>query len=80
MIECYIYIQQVLRGGPAVAKCITTTQQLTERIELLRNRMIKVATVKGFTSDESLAISQELDYLLNMYELKKQDRSKSTTI
>ncbi|WP_337193883.1 aspartyl-phosphate phosphatase Spo0E family protein [Pontibacillus yanchengensis] len=63
-----------------MAKCITTTQQLTERIELLRNRMIKVATVKGFTSDESLAISQELDYLLNMYELKKQDRSKSTTI
>lgn len=49
------------------------TQQLTERIEQLRKRMINVATVKGFTSNESLHLSRELDYLLNKYESEKKD-------
>lgn len=51
-----------------------TTQQLIKRIELLRKRMINVATVKGLTSPESLQISQELDHLLNKYENEKVEK------
>jgi len=47
-----------------------STQQLIQRIETLRKRMITTATVQGFTSHESLEISQELDRLLNLYENK----------
>ncbi|QHE54252.1 Spo0E family sporulation regulatory protein-aspartic acid phosphatase [Pontibacillus sp. HMF3514] len=62
-----LFISILLRGGPAVAEDIST-QHLIQRIESLRKRMIKTATVQGFTSHESLEISQELDRLLNMYE------------
>ncbi|KGX86898.1 aspartyl-phosphate phosphatase Spo0E family protein [Pontibacillus litoralis] len=48
---------------------IKTTQQLAERIESLRYQMIKIATVEGFTSEDSLATSRELDRLLNLYDL-----------
>ncbi|MFC4556931.1 Spo0E family sporulation regulatory protein-aspartic acid phosphatase [Virgibacillus kekensis] len=41
---------------------------LEKRIELLRNKMAEVALEKGFTSNESISISQELDKLLNLYE------------
>ncbi|ASK64446.1 Spo0E family sporulation regulatory protein-aspartic acid phosphatase [Virgibacillus phasianinus] len=41
---------------------------LLERIEFLRNEMAKVAFKKGFTSKESIIISQELDKLLNLYD------------
>ncbi|WP_377344741.1 Spo0E family sporulation regulatory protein-aspartic acid phosphatase [Pontibacillus salicampi] len=57
-----------------MANTIMTSHQLAERIESLRNRMIKVATVKGFTSEESLAISRELDYLLNKYDLQQREQ------
>lgn len=39
-----------------------------DRIEFLRNEMTKVALKKGFTSKESIVISQELDKLLNLYD------------
>nr|WP_093211086.1 aspartyl-phosphate phosphatase Spo0E family protein [Sediminibacillus albus] len=47
-------------------------QTLLERIELLRNKMTKVALRKGFTSAESISLSQELDRLLNIYDSHKQ--------
>lgn len=68
-----LFISILLRGGPAVAENIST-QQLIERIESLRKRMIQTATVQGFTSRESLEISQELDRLLNLYENKNNQR------
>ncbi|MFG6119185.1 Spo0E family sporulation regulatory protein-aspartic acid phosphatase [Thalassobacillus sp. B23F22_16] len=43
-------------------------EQLLERIERLRNKMTRVALVKGFSSPESVRISQELDELLNIYD------------
>lgn len=43
-------------------------RKLLERIEYLRNEMTEVALRKGFTSTESITISQELDKLLNIYE------------
>ncbi|MBM7540408.1 aspartyl-phosphate phosphatase Spo0E family protein [Amphibacillus cookii] len=44
------------------------TSNLLSRIEHLRNSMIEVAIEKGFSSRESIAISRELDKLLNEYE------------
>ncbi|MFZ3579670.1 Spo0E family sporulation regulatory protein-aspartic acid phosphatase [Virgibacillus sp. DJP39] len=47
---------------------MSTINLLLERIEFLRNEMTKVAFKKGFTSQESIIISQELDKLLNLYD------------
>lgn len=47
---------------------MNTKNNLLERIEFLRNEMTKVAFKKGFTSQESVIISQELDRLLNLYD------------
>ncbi|ASN05928.1 aspartyl-phosphate phosphatase Spo0E family protein [Virgibacillus necropolis] len=47
---------------------MSTIEQLLKRIEFLRNEMTKVALKKGFTSRESIMISQELDKLLNLYD------------
>lgn len=44
------------------------TDKLLKRIEFLRNKMTEVALKKGFTNVESVAISQELDQLLNYYD------------
>lgn len=41
---------------------------LLNRIETLRRNMIEVANNKGFSSNESIEISRELDNLLNQYE------------
>lgn len=46
---------------------------LLKRIELLRNKMSIVAINKGFTSRESILISQELDKLLNLYDNHKRN-------
>ncbi|MFD2762000.1 Spo0E family sporulation regulatory protein-aspartic acid phosphatase [Lentibacillus juripiscarius] len=46
-------------------------EKLLKRIECLRNEMTAVAMEKGFTSDESIMLSQELDKLLNFYESMK---------
>lgn len=47
---------------------MSTIDNLLERIEFLRNEMTKVAFKKGFTSQESINMSQELDKLLNLYD------------
>ncbi|WP_164217897.1 aspartyl-phosphate phosphatase Spo0E family protein [Virgibacillus sp. YIM 98842] len=46
--------------------------QVLQRIEFLRNKMTSVAMEKGLNDFESIAISQELDRLLNLYEDMKQ--------
>ncbi|MFC3014946.1 aspartyl-phosphate phosphatase Spo0E family protein [Virgibacillus litoralis] len=51
-----------------------TTEKLLERIEFLRNKMTDVALEKGFTSIESITISQELDRLLNLFDDVKQTK------
>ncbi|AIF43921.1 aspartyl-phosphate phosphatase Spo0E family protein [Virgibacillus sp. SK37] len=43
------------------------THTLLKRIEFLRHKMTEVALEKGFTHTDSVAISQELDHLLNLY-------------
>lgn len=48
------------------------TNNLLERIEFLRNKMTTIAIDKGFTSKESIRVSQELDRLLNLYNNMKQ--------
>ena len=44
---------------------------LLSRIESLRRSMIEVANEKGFSSNESIEVSSELDNLLNQYEKTK---------
>ncbi|WP_096270055.1 aspartyl-phosphate phosphatase Spo0E family protein [Paucisalibacillus globulus] len=52
------------------------TDKLLKEIETLRKTMSSVALKQGITSLESIALSQELDRLLNMYEeLKKEQKS-----
>ncbi|TQS75725.1 aspartyl-phosphate phosphatase Spo0E family protein [Ornithinibacillus gellani] len=45
--------------------------KLLHHIEHLRNKMTSIALDKGLSSAESLAISQELDRLLNKYDEEK---------
>jgi len=47
---------------------------LLKRIEFLRNKMTAVAIDKGFTSKESIILSQELDRLLNLYNNSKRSK------
>jgi stage 0 sporulation regulatory protein len=49
------------------------TDKLLKEIESLRNTMSTVALKQGITSLESIALSQELDRLLNMYEQRKKN-------
>ncbi|MDY0396223.1 aspartyl-phosphate phosphatase Spo0E family protein [Virgibacillus halophilus] len=44
--------------------------EFVNEIELLRRKTASVALEKGFTSCESIALSQELDRLLNLYSNK----------
>ncbi|WP_345241376.1 aspartyl-phosphate phosphatase Spo0E family protein [Pontibacillus salipaludis] len=67
----------VERVGNVVA-CILTKSQLQERIERLRNRMIVVAETQGFTCEESLRLSQQLDELLNQYDQQSKVRGHMT--
>ncbi|WP_081704527.1 MULTISPECIES: aspartyl-phosphate phosphatase Spo0E family protein [Sediminibacillus] len=53
------------------------SQSLLEKIEYLRNKMTSVALRKGFTSNESISLSQELDHLLNTYEKSKKNKHRS---
>lgn len=63
-----------------IMKPMEPTEKLLERIEFLRNKMAEIALVKGFTSYESITISQELDKLLNLYDqVKYGKRSKKKT-
>jgi hypothetical protein len=39
---------------------------LRERIEKLRTKMISVGMSEGFTSDETVKLSKKLDHLINL--------------
>ncbi|MEC5426040.1 aspartyl-phosphate phosphatase Spo0E family protein [Virgibacillus sp. C22-A2] len=54
---------------------MSAPENLLKRIEFLRNKMTVVALEKGFTNLESVAISQELDRLLNLYESIKRNEA-----
>ncbi|WP_243385446.1 aspartyl-phosphate phosphatase Spo0E family protein [Bacillus kexueae] len=43
-------------------------EQLDEEISLKRKELVEMARLKGFTSVETITISQELDSLLNDYQ------------
>jgi stage 0 sporulation regulatory protein len=45
-----------------------------KKIEILRKRMMIIAFDKGFASDESVKVSQELDRLLNLYDMTKANK------
>ncbi|RKQ37329.1 aspartyl-phosphate phosphatase Spo0E family protein [Oceanobacillus halophilus] len=51
---------------------MNSSHNLLIKIEYLRKKMTKVALSKGYTDLESVAISQELDRLLNLYEKTKE--------
>ncbi|WP_339227535.1 aspartyl-phosphate phosphatase Spo0E family protein [Oceanobacillus sp. FSL K6-2867] len=51
-----------------------STENILSRIEFLRKKMTDVALRKGFTDNESIYISQELDRLLNLYEKVKHEK------
>ncbi len=51
------------------------TDKLLKEIEKLRNKMSSVALTQGITSLESIALSQELDRLLNIYEKVKNEKN-----
>ncbi|MGM8214299.1 aspartyl-phosphate phosphatase Spo0E family protein [Bacillaceae bacterium W0354] len=49
---------------------MTSTQRkliLEKKIEKLRKQMVTIATEKGYTSQESIQLSQELDEVINEY-------------
>ncbi|CQR47854.1 Spo0E like sporulation regulatory protein [Paraliobacillus sp. PM-2] len=48
------------------------TKYLLSQIELIRKSMVEIALSQGFTSKESIHLSQELDNLLNQYEIEKE--------
>ncbi|MDQ0350428.1 stage 0 sporulation regulatory protein [Alkalibacillus filiformis] len=52
---------------------------LERRIEVLRKQMIDVASEQGYTSSESVRLSQELDSLINEY-LKLDPQSRKQII
>lgn len=51
-------------------------EKLLNEIEFLRDKMIKTTLEKGFTCNESIAISQELDQLINTYHKTKEKDGK----
>jgi len=44
---------------------------LLHKIEKLRQEMTTIALKKGFASEESIRLSQELDRLLNIYQQRQ---------
>lgn len=52
--------------------------QLHRDIERLRNHMVDIASKYGYTSHESIRVSQQLDTLLNEYQLLKNHDKKIT--
>lgn len=55
---------------------MSNIDNLLDRIEFLRNKMTEVAFKKGFTSKESIMISQELDKVLNQYDDARHSENK----
>ena len=44
-----------------------TNEALVKQIELLRNIMISTGMSKGFTSSETITLSEKLDNLINLH-------------
>lgn len=63
-----------LSEGGTVYNNMCATDKLLERIEFLRHKMTDVAMKEGFTSVNSITISQELDRLLNLFNEVKQNK------
>jgi len=42
-------------------------QELMQEIEMKRNLMVKIGNTYGFTSDQTIKVSQELDVLILRY-------------
>lgn len=63
-------------GGGNLLIEMSKIDNLLERIEFLRNKMTEVAFKKGFTSKESIILSQELDKLLNRYDSVRNENKK----
>ncbi|SHG90387.1 Spo0E like sporulation regulatory protein [Virgibacillus chiguensis] len=70
---CYEYTTK--KGGNSLST-MNTTDELLKRIEYLRYRMAEVALEKGFTNLEAIELSQELDELLNKYDIERQIQSR----
>ena len=51
----------------SVSKNSVTLEKLIEQIQITRNQMQQLWDEKGYTDDEVLAASIELDHLLNKY-------------
>ncbi|WP_231514907.1 aspartyl-phosphate phosphatase Spo0E family protein [Oceanobacillus salinisoli] len=71
---CYS-IKEIKKGG-FVSKTMSAADNILTRIEYLRKKMSNIAISKGYTDLESVAISQELDRLLNLYENIKEKNIK----
>ncbi|WP_238378732.1 aspartyl-phosphate phosphatase Spo0E family protein [Halalkalibacillus sediminis] len=51
-------------------------ETLQQQIEAVRKQMILIATEKGYTSQESVEVSQKLDDLLNEYQsIRREEES-----
>lgn len=53
---------------------MSSLKQLTnlqKEIEQLRSKMVDIATIYGYTSEECIKVSQELDGVLNKYQFLK---------
>lgn len=54
---------------------INRKNELEKKIELLRKEMVNIATEKGYTSEESIKLSQQLDDLISEYiDLKQKEK------
>lgn len=61
---------------------MTTNNHLThlqQEIERLRTKMVDIATSFGYTSEQSIKVSQELDALLNEYQLVVKDKTRMSS-
>ena len=52
----------------SISKNSVTLEKLLEQINIARNRMHQLWNEKGYTDDEVLAASIEVDHLLNEYD------------
>ncbi|KKE79006.1 aspartyl-phosphate phosphatase Spo0E family protein [Oceanobacillus caeni] len=59
---------------------MNSTENVLVKIEHLRKKLTQIAMNKGFTDRESIALSQELDHLLNVYDNLKSDNGKKDEV
>ncbi|QOY37737.1 Spo0E family sporulation regulatory protein-aspartic acid phosphatase [Anaerobacillus isosaccharinicus] len=54
-------------------------EQLLNKIEEIRDKMVAIGLEKGFSNEEVVVISQELDDLLNQYRVEQKLATKKKT-